>query len=85
MGCVELAQVELFVDFDVTVGTIEAGSEREVLSSKSLLYNTENLLGHLEKLMSRKITEGIVLGRCLFMLALLLVVALYIDFNILYG
>ena len=57
-----MAQVELFLDFNVAVGTIEAGSEREVLHSKSLLYNTENILGHLEKLLSRKITEGIFLG-----------------------
>ena len=40
--------MEFFLEFDVAVGTIEAGSEREVLRSKSLLYNTENLLGHLE-------------------------------------
>ena len=28
MGSVEVAQVELFLDFNVAVGTIEAGSER---------------------------------------------------------
>ena len=41
VGGVEVAQVELFLDLDVAVGAIEAGSEREVLRSKSLLYNTE--------------------------------------------
>ena len=82
MGGVEVAQVELFLDFDVAVGTIEAGSEREVLRSKSLLYNTEYPVGHLEQLRSWKVTEGILLGRCLVLLALLLVVALHIDLNV---
>ena len=80
-----MAQVELFLDFNVEVGTIEAGSEREVLRSKSLLYYTENPLGHLEQLLSRKVAEGIFLGRWLVVLALLLVVALHIDFNVLGG
>ena len=63
MGSVEVAQVELFLEFDVAVGTIEAGSEREVLRSKSLLYNTENSLGHLEQLRSWNVAEGILLCR----------------------
>ena len=41
LGGVEVAQVELFLEFDVAVGTIEAGSERQVLRSKSLLYNSK--------------------------------------------
>ena len=85
VGCVEVAQVELFLDFDVAVGTIEAGSERELLRSKSLLYNTENSLGHLEQLRSWNVAEGIHLGRYLVLLALLLVIALHIDFNVLGG
>ena len=85
MGSVEVAQVEHFLDFKVAVGTIEAGSEREVLRSKSLLYNTEYPVGHLEKLRSWNVAEGILLCRYLFMLALLLVVALHIDFNVLGG
>ena len=85
MGSVEVAQVELFLDFDVAVGMIEAGSEREVLRSKSLLYNTENSLGHLEQLRGWNVAEGILLGRCLVELALLLIVALHIDFNMLGG
>ena len=78
-----MAQVELFLDFDVAVGAIEAGSERELLRSKSLLYNTKYPAGHLEQLRSWNVAEGILLGRCLFMLAILLVVALHIDFNVL--
>ena len=85
VGSVEVTQVELFLDFDVAVGMIEAGSEREVLRSKSFLYNTEYPVGHLEQLLSRKITEGILLGCWLAVLALLLVVALHIDFNVLGG
>ena len=85
MGSVEVAQVELFLDFNVAVGTIEAGSEREVLRSKSLLYNTEYPVGHLEQLRSWKVTEGIHLCRYLFMLALLLFIALHIDLNVLGG
>jgi hypothetical protein len=85
LGGVELAQVELFVDFDIAVGTIETGSEREVLRSKSLLYNTEYPVGHLEQLRSWNVAEGILLCRYLIMLALLLVVALHIDFNVLGG
>ena len=73
-----MAQVELILDFDVAVGTIEAGSEREVLRSKSLLYNTEYPVGHLEQLRSWNVAEGIHLGRYLLMLGLLLVVALHI-------
>ena len=61
----EGAQVELFLDFNVAVGGIEVGSEREVLRSKSLLYNTEYPVGHLEQLRSWKVAEGILLGRCL--------------------
>ena len=83
VGGVEAAQVELFLEFDVAVGTIEAGSEREVFRSKSLLYNTEYPVGHLEQLRSWNVAEGILLCRYLFMLALLLVVALHIDFNVL--
>jgi hypothetical protein len=82
---VEVAQVELFLEFDVAVGTIEAGSEREVLRSKSLLYNTDYPVGHLEQLRSWNVAEGILLCRYLIMLALLLVVALHIDFNVLDG
>ena len=82
---VEVAQVELFLEFDVAVGRIESGSEREVLRSKSLLYNTEYPVGHLEQLLSREVTEGILLGRWLAVLALLLVVALHIDVNELGG
>ena len=85
VGCVEMAQVELFLDFDVAVGTIEAGSEREVLRSKSLLYNTENSLGNLEQLRSWNVAEGILLCRYLFMLVLLLFVALHFGFNVLGG
>ena len=85
VGSVEVTQVELFLDFDVAVGTIEAGSEREVLRSKSFLYYTEYPVGHLEQLLSREVTEGILLGRWLAVLALLLVVALHIDFNVLGG
>ena len=85
VGCIEVAQVELFLDFNVAVGAIEAGSEREVLRSKSLLYNTENSLGHLEQLWSWNFAEGILLGRCLVLLALLLVVALHINLNVLGG
>ena len=85
VGGVEVAQVELFLEFDVAVGTIEAGSERELLRSKSLLYNTEYPVGHLEQLRSWNVAEGILLGRFLFMLALFLVVALHIDFNVLGG
>jgi hypothetical protein len=83
VGGVEVAQVELFLEFDVAVGTIKAGSEREVLRSKSLLYNTEYPVGHLEQLRGWNVAEGILLCRYLFMLALLLVVALHIDFNVL--
>jgi len=63
VGGVEVAQVELFIDFDVAVGTIEAGSEREVLRSKSLLYNTDYHVGHLEQLQSSDVAEGILLCR----------------------
>jgi hypothetical protein len=80
-----VAQVEFFLDFDVAVGTIEAGSEREVLRSKSLLYNTQYPVSHLEQLRSWNVAEGIHLCHYLFMLALLLVVALHIDFNVLGG
>ena len=82
VGGVEVAQVELFLDFNAAVGTIEAGSEREVLRSKSLLYNTEYAACHLEQLGSWKVAEGILFGRCLVLLALLLVVALHIYFNV---
>ena len=85
VGGVEVAQVELFLEFDDKVGTIEAGSEREVLRSKSLLYNTQYPVGHLEQLRSWKVAVGILLCRYLFMLALLLVITLNIDFNILGG
>ena len=85
VGGVEVAQVELFLDFDVAVGTIEAGSERDVLRSKSLLYNTEYPVGHLEQLRSWNVAEGILLCRYLFMFALLFVIALHIDFNVLGG
>ena len=77
-----MAQVEFFLDLDVAVGTIEAGSEREVLRSKSLLYNTQYPVSHLEQLRSWNVAEGILLCPYLFMLALLLVVALHIDFNV---
>ena len=83
VGDVEVPQVELFLDFNVAVGAIEAGSERELLRSKSLLYNTENPVGHLEQLRSWNVAEGILLCRYLFMLALLLVITLHIDFNVL--
>ena len=43
-----MAQVELFLDFDVVVGTIEAGSQRKVPRSKSLLYNSKYPVGHLK-------------------------------------
>ena len=79
VGGVEVAQVELFLEFDVAVGTIEAGSERDFLRSKSLLYNTEYPVGHLEQLRSWNVAEGILLYSYLFMLALLLVFALHID------
>ena len=78
-----MAQVEFFLEFDVAVGKIEAGSERELLRSKSLLYNNEYHVCHLEQLRSWNVAEGILLCRYLFMLALLLVVALHIDFNVL--
>ena len=52
VGMVEVAQVELFLDFNDAVDTIEAGSEREGLRSKSLLYNTDYPVGHLEQLRS---------------------------------
>ena len=58
-----MAQVELFRDFDVAVGTIEAGSERELFRSKSLLYNTDYPVGHLEQLRSWNVAEGILLCR----------------------
>ena len=48
VGSVEVAQVELFLDFNVAVGAIEAGSERELLRSKSLLYNSKYPLRHLK-------------------------------------
>ena len=80
-----MAQVELILDFDVAVGTIEAGSEREVLRSKSLLYNTDYPVGHLDQLRSWNVTEGILLCRYLFMIAPFLVVALLIDLNVLGG
>ena len=57
-----MAQVELFLDFNVAVGTIEAGSEREVLRTKSLLFNSKYPLGHLKKLLSREVGEVILLG-----------------------
>ena len=82
VGGEEVAQVELFLDFDVAVGAIEAGSEREILRSETLLYNTENPLHHLEELRSWNVAEGILLGLWLIVLAILLFVALYIDFNV---
>ena len=48
MGSVKVVQVKLFFDFNVAVGTIEAGSERYFLCSKSFIYNTEYPLRHLE-------------------------------------
>ena len=80
-----MAQVELFLDFDVAVGTIEAGSEREILRSKSLLHNTDYLVGHLEQLRGWNVAEGILLCRCLSMLTIFLVITLNIDFNVLGG
>ena len=62
VGGVKVAQVELFLDFNIAVGTIEAGFYRELLRSKSLLYNTENPLRHLEQLGSWNVAEGILLG-----------------------
>jgi hypothetical protein len=48
LGGVEVAQVELFLDFNLAECTIEAGSEGELLRSKSLLYDSKYPLGHLK-------------------------------------
>ena len=48
VGGIEVAQVELFLDFNFMVSPIEAGSEREILRSKSLLYYSKYPVGHLK-------------------------------------
>ena len=82
VGGAKVTHVELFLEFNVAVGTIEAGSERKVLRSKSILYNTENLLVHIEQLLSWEVTERFLLICWLYVLAVLLIITHYIDFNV---